>query len=116
MWALQAKAKRYERIDERIDAAIFPHQDRINQQGTAESIRYLRSGPARPIPWEDTLTPAQRADLEKTDREVEETLAILRASGVAIPDDPTIESVAMSHVLAKMGGNKIGQSVGGIHE
>lgn len=75
MWALQAKALYYDRLNDQLSMQGFTHMTREAGESYASRMAILASGPGKLVRWEDTLSDAIRAEVEKCRREAAETIA-----------------------------------------
>lgn len=86
MWALQAKAIYYDRLNDQLRMSTFRFMTKEESRSYSSGIAMLASGPGQHIPWEQTLSPEMRAAMAEVDREVAETIARRKAKNKIRPD------------------------------
>lgn len=86
MWAMQAKARYFDRLNDLLGIMAWQHMDKEQSRAFSARIAMLASGPGRLVPWEETLSPELRQAIADVDREVAETIARRRAGGTLKPE------------------------------
>lgn len=97
--ALRAIRTRWQRLDDSIEAAGFVHLSKRDRQRLMSRVHFMLSGPGRPQHWKETLSPEVVAAAEEADRELDATIARIRASGINLRRADG--AVAMTDVLKK---------------
>lgn len=88
-YALVAKRRKWERIEDMRQAATFPHQDERGARALIQQINFMTSGPGRMVKWEDTLSLKAREAAANAEDELDETYRRLQEMGILLNVDGT---------------------------